>query len=155
MKSIFISLNPTDNARKVALIAAACARETGSRLILFQCYHHSGTPNVERQPLESERVLQQRLDKLACTLHQQSGVSVSRLVKPYTGSENVLEIAEQLNATLVIVCNSDPDAADIPAVCNKSGVPAILVSTATPLDETLLRKLITAHFYTPETTLTP
>lgn len=148
MKSIFISLDFSENATCAAKIAADVAQSTNARLILFHQFRTCTNKATEKdQFVESERYVQQRLDKLARILQKNRKVSISRLIKPYSGSEDLLAVARLLQVNLVIICDTNPSDKVSTTVSDHPSMPTVTVSTSSPIDEPALGKLIRDQMY--------
>lgn len=96
----------SSNAHTAALCAGEFASRLGSRLIVF----HALSPLVVMEEAEEsakniclEETVQKKLDKLAHELYGRFGISVSRLIKPGFAGEEIIGMATNLQAELVIL----------------------------------------------------
>ncbi|WP_242929220.1 universal stress protein [Pontibacter vulgaris] len=106
MKNILVPIDFSENTRNAAQFAASLAEITGARIILFHVFN----PVLVQQQVTTtkdntifETVAQELLDNLAHELHQEYGVSVTRLIKPGFAEDEVPALAKRIHADLVVV----------------------------------------------------
>ncbi|HSI90607.1 MAG TPA: universal stress protein [Adhaeribacter sp.] len=109
MKNILVSTDFSENAQAAVLFAAELARRSEARLILFHAYY----PGILLEEVsiwadtdKLEKDVQERMDQLAHSLHSDYGLSVTRLLKPGFAVDEVLAIAEKVDADLVVLGSS-------------------------------------------------
>ncbi|WP_224998490.1 universal stress protein [Cesiribacter sp. SM1] len=114
MKNILVPTDFSHNAQVSAYYAAAFARLTGARLIIFHAFYPlaipmgqgTGTPEKIDSLLPSDdpqAAAQEQLDLLAYELHTAFGVSVTRLLKPGFAADEIPVFARRLRADLVVM----------------------------------------------------
>lgn len=102
MKNILLPTDFSQNAQTAALFAAGLARQFGARLIILHAFNplvHQGSAG-ETDP---EVAAQAKLDAKARELHQEFGVSTTRLLKPGFAVDEVLALAERVSADLIVL----------------------------------------------------
>ncbi|WP_299823135.1 universal stress protein [uncultured Pontibacter sp.] len=104
MLNIFVSVQFSENAQYLALLAAEIAHLNKARLILFHAYQDDEaiTSQLEEEQY-NERWVQTQLDKLARKLHKATNVSITRLVKPGTSATEIIAVAKLIKADVVIL----------------------------------------------------
>jgi nucleotide-binding universal stress UspA family protein len=114
MKNILVPTDFSHNAQVSAYYAAAFARLTGARLIIFHAFYplaipigvENGAPEVVDSLVPSEdpqASAQEQLDLLAHELHTAFGISVTRLLKPGFAMDEIPAFAQRLKADLVVM----------------------------------------------------
>lgn len=105
MKNILLATDFSQNAHMAAIHAAALARHTGARLIIFHAL--DPVPLREDQAAvnypESEEEVQEKLDALAAELYSLFGISITRLLKPGVVGDEILTLAEKTGADLLLL----------------------------------------------------
>ncbi|AHM62973.1 UspA domain-containing protein [Flammeovirgaceae bacterium 311] len=114
MKNILVPTDFSQNAEVSAYYAAAFARLTGSRLIIFHAFYPMAIP-IRKDTAKLEKVdslaesdkpeaaAQDRLDMLAHELHNKFGISVTRLLKPGFAVDEIPTFAQRLKVDLVVM----------------------------------------------------
>jgi len=104
MKNILLSVDFSKNAKLVALQTAEMAQLSKARLIIFHAYCPVAVSDHDQEVgTSNERLVQTRLDKLACLLHKETGVSITRLMKPATNNNEALEVARIVKADIAVI----------------------------------------------------
>lgn len=147
MTNILVSTDFSKSAERVALCAAELAQLAGARLILFHVYQANKPTNEElEQDTNSERFVQTQLDKLARKLHKQTGVSITRLMKPATEANDAIDIAKLIKADIAIVCAQYLPKSSYASLTFFDGLPVVSVSSLCPLSATALKQQLTDQF---------
>lgn len=135
MKNILVSTDFSRCALKVALCTAEVAQAAGARLILFHVYRAEHASETEEETdVNSERCVQNRLDKLARKLHKKTGVSITRLMKPVSVSDDTLEVAQLVKANVAVICEQTLQTDAQLSATSYNGMPVITVPTASAPD---------------------
>lgn len=103
MKNILLATDFSSNAYIAALFAGEIAFNTGGRLIIFYALPPFLTTSNGAKKIESEEVLQEKLDALAYELRNKFQISVSRLIKPGFPKEEILAFSKKLKTDLVVL----------------------------------------------------
>jgi nucleotide-binding universal stress UspA family protein len=106
MKNILVSTDFSKPAYNAAVFAAALAKQTGARLVLFHAYHPSillEEESIWANPELLEREVQEKMDQLALEFHLAYGLSVTRVLKPGFAVDEILDISKKVKADLLII----------------------------------------------------
>lgn len=106
MKNILATTDFSQPANAAVVFAAALAKSTGARLVLFHAYHpavllEEDTIWADTEILEKE--VQEKIDQLAHNLHKDYGVSVTRVLKPGFAVDEILAVSKKVKADLLII----------------------------------------------------
>lgn len=99
-KNLLFRTDLTEAGFAAAVEAAQQALAAGARLILLHALP-AVTDDGNADPV-TERQAQEQLDSLAGMLHQLFGLSITRLLTPHLTEAELLSLARQLNAEVVI-----------------------------------------------------
>ncbi|MFD1186633.1 universal stress protein [Pontibacter rugosus] len=148
MKNILVSVDFSKNAADVALYTAEMAMLCKARLILFYAYHPAATDSSS-STFPSERQVQARLDKLARKLHNSTGASITRLIKPGSETHEILAIADTVKASIAILCHPNIEGQCALTVSAHNTTPVLSIPTTAPFDMQALQSALAQQLQLP------
>lgn len=144
MKNILLATDFSSNAHTAALFAGELCCQNGGRLIIFHALSPVSVPQNEdgsTEALKPEEAAQKKLDKLAYHLHSSFGISVSRLLKPGFGEDEIPLLAERLQVEQIIMgargvsCSTEKGLGRVSSAVRKAScLPVICVPAEKPLN---------------------
>lgn len=144
MKNILLATDFSSNAYTAALWAGELCCRRGGRLIIFHALSPVAIPKKAEdftEAVQPEEAAQKKLDLLAYQLHSSFGISVTRLLKPGFGEDEIPALAQRLQAELIIMGargeSPDPEkelGRVSSAVLKNCCLPVICVPPANPLN---------------------
>ncbi|MCJ8163250.1 universal stress protein [Pontibacter sp. E15-1] len=157
MKNVLLALDLSEYAQTIALHTAELAQRAEARLILFYAFTPASPTEDEASCPPNERCIQASLDNLAHRLHQQTRVSVTRLVKPGIPPAVIFEVANGVKADLVVICRNNcactaaiTVAPPLAVQINYKQVPVLTVATSA--DPLMIKAALAQHIHLPDCT---